>query len=301
VSILHNNRAFRMEFKEKLSTYVAEIEQAFETLLPPESARPVRIHQAMRYSLFAEGKRIRPALVLAACERFDNPRNALPAAVAVECLHTYTLIHDDLPAVDDSPLRRGRPTCHIQFDEATAILAGDALLTYAFQLLSRHYAGSSDKGIELIQVLSEASSSEHLIGGQMEDILGEQRVLEQDELNFIHINKTSALIEASLEMGAIIGGATPEQTSSIISYGRCIGLGFQIVDDILDATSDTQTLGKSVGADEASNKSTYVALHGLEKSRQYATELATKAYQICDGLDMPFLKDLAIYLNRRTN
>lgn len=290
-----------MEFKEKLSTYVAEIELAFETLLPPEGTRPARIHQAMRYSLSAGGKRIRPALVLAACERFDRSRNAIPAAVAVECLHTYTLIHDDLPAVDNSPLRRGRPTCHIQFDEATAILAGDALLTYAFQLLSRHYASPSDRGIELIRALSEASSSERLIGGQMEDILGEQRILNQEELNFIHLNKTSALIEASLEMGAIIGGASSEQIDSIKSYGRCIGLGFQIVDDILDATSDTQTLGKSVGVDEASNKFTYVALHGLKKSRQYATELANEAYKICDDLDMPFLKDLAIYLNRRTN
>ncbi len=290
-----------MEFKEKLSTYVQEIENAFETLLPAESTRPSRIHEAMRFSLSAGGKRIRPALVLAASELFGDSIKAIPAAVAVECLHTYSLIHDDLPSMDDSDLRRGRPTCHNQFDEATAVLAGDALLTYAFQLLSRHYSEPAETGLRLIQILSETAGSERLIGGQMEDILGEERSLSEDELDFIHLNKTSALIEASLEMGATIGGANHEQIEAVRSYGRCIGLGFQIVDDILDATSDSQTMGKTVGADAASNKSTYVSIHGLEKSREYATALAKEAYQICDELDAGFLKDLAMYLNLRTN
>ena len=288
-----------MEFKEKLSAYVAQVEEAFDELLPGENARPARIHSAMRYSLSAGGKRIRPALVLAAAERFDASRNAVPAAVAVECLHTYTLIHDDLPAMDNSDLRRGRPTCHVEFDEATAVLAGDALLTIAFELLSMRYAETPTVAVDLVRILSQASGSQRLIGGQMEDILGETRSLNEDELAYIHLNKTAALIEASLEMGAVIGGANPTQIESIRSYGRCIGLGFQIIDDILDATSDSNTLGKSVGADAAANKSTFVSLHGLEASRKHAASLAEQAYGICDELEMPFLKELALYLNNR--
>jgi len=288
-----------MEFKEKLTDYVAQVEAAFNGLLPSGNTRPTRIHQAMLYSLSAGGKRIRPALVLAAAEHFDPTRNATPAAVAVECLHTYTLIHDDLPAMDDSDLRRGRPTCHVEFDDATAVLAGDALLTHAFEILSTQYAGEPEIAVELVRILSQASGSQRLIGGQMEDILGETRSLNEDELAFIHLNKTAALIEASLEMGAVIGGANADQIESIREYGRCIGLGFQIVDDILDATSDESTLGKSVGADAAANKTTYVSIHGLEKSRSYAASLAEKAYRICDELGTPFLKDLALHLNER--
>lgn len=296
---MHHNRAFRMEFKEKLIDYVVRVEAAFSELLPSGSARPTRIHQAMLYSLSAGGKRIRPALVLAAAEHFDHTRNAIPAAVAVECLHTYTLIHDDLPAMDDSDLRRGRPTCHVEFDDATAVLAGDALLTLAFEILSTQYAGEPKIAVKLVKILSQASGSQRLIGGQMEDILGETRSLNEDELAFIHLNKTAALIEASLEMGAVIGGANADQIESIREYGRCIGLGFQIVDDILDATSDESTLGKSVGADAAANKTTYVSIHGLEKSRSYAASLAEKAYRICDELGTPFLKELALHLNER--
>lgn len=288
-----------MEFKEKLSAYVAQVESAFDLLLPDGNARPERIHRAMRYSLSAGGKRIRPALVLASAERFDPTCNAIPAAVAVECLHTYTLIHDDLPAMDDSDLRRGRPTCHIEFDEATAVLAGDALLTHAFELLSTQYATSPQIGLNLVQILAQASGSQRLIGGQMEDILGEERSLNEEELAYIHMNKTAALIEASLEMGAVIGGADSDQIKAIRSYGRCIGLGFQIVDDILDATSDAHTLGKQVGADAAANKSTYVSIHGIEQSRAQALALASQAYEICDRLNLPFLKDLALYLNER--
>lgn len=287
-----------MEFKEKLAVYVQEVEQAMDALVPPSSTRPVRIHEAMRFSLSAGGKRIRPALLLAARDLFGSG-SASAAAVAVECLHTYTLIHDDLPAMDDSPLRRGVPTCHIQYDEATAVLAGDALLTLSFELISTHYADEPDTGLRLTRILSETAGSRKLIGGQMEDILGEERRLNADELNFIHLNKTSALIEASLEMGAIIGKANEAQIEQLAEYGRCIGLGFQIMDDILDATSDTKTMGKSVGADEAANKSTYVSIHGLEHSRKKLNALSNTAYQICDALNAPFLKDFARYLNER--
>ncbi len=289
-----------MEFKEKLAAYVQETEQAINKLTPASSVRPKRIHEAMRYSLSAGGKRIRPALLLAAKDLFESETSAAPAAVAVECLHTYSLIHDDLPAMDDSPLRRGVPTCHIQFDEATAVLAGDALLTLSFELLSSHYAESPEIGLRLVKILSDTSGSRKLIGGQMEDILGENRQLDADELNFIHLNKTSALIEASLEMGATIGNASDSQIEQVLEFGRCIGLGFQIMDDILDATSDSKTMGKEVGADEAANKSTYVSIHGLDYSRRELNALTDRAYQICDELGAPFLKDFARYLNQRT-
>ncbi len=288
-----------MEFKEKLDTYVEQVEYGLDTHLPPASARPSRIHEAMRYSLSAGGKRIRPALVLAACELFDPEADALPAAVAVECLHTYTLIHDDLPAMDDSPLRRGVDTCHIRFDEATAVLAGDGLLTYAFELLSKRYASQPEIGLSLTRILSTTAGSKKLIGGQMEDIIGETKSL--DELEFIHLNKTSALIEASLEMGATIGRANAAQIQSIIEYGRCIGHGFQIMDDILDATSDAATMGKAVRADAAANKNTYVSIHGPKPSRAKLSALTQNACQICEALDAPFLSALAGYLNERVN
>lgn len=289
-----------MEFKEKLAAYVQEIEQALDELTPLSTTRPKRIHEAMRYSLSAGGKRIRPSLLLASKDLFDSEISANPAAVAVECLHTYTLIHDDLPAMDDSPLRRGVPTCHIQFDEATAVLAGDALLTLSFELLSNHYAETPAISNRLVQILSEAAGSQKLVGGQMEDILGENRQLDADELNFIHLNKTSALIEASLAMGATIGMASDHQIEQILDFGRSIGLGFQIMDDILDATSNSETMGKEVGTDEAANKSTYVSIHGLDYSRRKLSELTDKAYQICDDLKAPFLKEFARYLNERT-
>ena len=290
-----------MEFKDKLKTYTDRFEAAMDRLLPAADLRPERIHQAMRYSMAAGGKRIRPVLAIAANELCGGSFDPFPAAVAIECLHTYSLIHDDLPAIDDGDLRRGTPTCHVKFDEATAVLAGDALLTYAFQLLSRHYADDANLGLRLVSLLSETAGSATLIGGQVEDILGEQRQLEADDLDFIHLNKTSALIETSLKMGAITGGANDEQIDKLAAYGRCIGLGFQIIDDILDATSDTETLGKNVGSDASLHKTTYVSLHGLDASKKYAADLAAKAEILCDELGADFLKDLAVFLNNRLN
>ena len=290
-----------MEFKEKLAAFRSRIDSAIHQFTPASNTRPSRVHEAMLYSLSAGGKRIRPALVLASSELFDSQANALPAAVAVECLHTYTLIHDDLPAMDDSNLRRGVDTCHIRFDEATAILAGDALLTYAFELLATRYSSEPSLAIELIATLSETAGSQKLIGGQMEDIIGENRSISETELEYIHLNKTSALIEASLNMGAAIGGANDDARDSISEYGRCIGLGFQIMDDILDATSDSKTMGKTVGADAAANKTTYVSVHGLKESKSRLASLTNRAREICDQLDAPFLEQLATYLNKRTH
>jgi len=292
-----------MEFKEKLRAYQSEVESAVDQYLPAEGTRPSQIHEAMLYSMRAGGKRLRPVLVLAASKLFSSARNAMPAAIAVESLHTYSLIHDDLPSIDNADLRRGKATSHKQFDEATAILAGDALLTYAFQLIARHYADTPEACALLIGELGETAGSERLIGGQMEDILGEGAPLSEDTLNFIHLNKTSALIECSLVMGGIIGGANDEQIASLRAYGREIGIAFQIIDDILDATSDEKTMGKSIGSDAELDKTTYVKLHGLAKSREFAAERTQNAIDICSTLpgETDFLVGLASHLENRLN
>ncbi len=292
-----------MEFKENLQRYQDRIEKSIDSFLPSATTRPARIHEAMLYSMKAGGKRLRPVLALSACELFADSENAMPAAIALECLHTYSLIHDDLPSIDDGDLRRGKPTCHKQFDEATAVLAGDALLTYTFQLLARSYGKTPELATQLIDLIADTAGSEKLIGGQMEDILGENSQLDEEGLKFIHLNKTSALIEASLEAGARVGGATPEQLDSIRTYGRCIGLCFQVVDDILDATSDEATLGKNIGSDEALEKTTYISLYGLEKSRSIASDLSEQAIEACNQLpgDPSFLIGLVTYLSSRIN
>lgn len=256
--------------KEKLLELRERVEMGIHALIPPAETRPTRLHQAMRYSMEAGGKRIRPVLLILASELFPSKHNPLAAAVAVECLHTYTLIHDDLPAIDNSDLRRGRPACHIQFDEPTAILAGDALLTYAFQLLSHTYDNSPGLATALIRDLSQASGSQRLIGGQMEDIENEGKAAEADTLRYIHENKTAALLTAALTMGLRFGEPSHEQIDAMRKVGQHLGLAFQIIDDILDATSDAETMGKPVGNDAAADKSTYVALHGTDGARSEA-------------------------------
>lgn len=257
--------------KEKLLEIRNLVDAGIDRMLPPAAARPVRLHQAMRYSMQAGGKRIRPALVLLASELFPAQQDPLAAAVAIECLHTYSLIHDDLPAMDNSDLRRSRPSCHRQFDEATAILAGDALLTHAFQLLARVYRDAPALATALIHDLATASGSEQLIGGQMEDIQHEGQLVSPDTLQYIHENKTAALITAALTMGLRCTDPRPPQLETMRRGGRHLGLAFQIIDDILDATSDAATMGKPVGNDAAAAKSTYVALYGLSGARCEAT------------------------------
>jgi len=279
--------------KEKLEQYRARVEQGVNQLLPAAHTRPPRLHAAMRYSMEAGGKRIRPALLFAASELFPAEADPTAAAVAVECLHTYTLIHDDLPSIDDSDLRRGRPSCHAQFDEATALLAGDALLTHAFRLLSREYGKRPGLAVLLTGELAEASGSERLIGGQQEDIENEGRPIDADTLRYIHENKTAALLAASLKMGLFFGQPTDAQIALAESAGRHLGLAFQIVDDILDATSDPATMGKPVGNDAAADKSTYVALHGIEGARAEAkrhTEAAIGALEALGGDNQTLLE-----------
>lgn len=288
--------------KEKLQQVRERVEAGIDSLIPAASTRPTQLHQAMRYSMEAGGKRIRPALLILASELFPAKHDPVPAAVAIECLHTYTLIHDDLPAVDNSDLRRGRPACHKQFDEPTAILAGDSLLTYAFQLLSHRYDDPM-LSTALIRELSEASGSQHLIGGQMEDIENEGKAVEAGTLEYIHENKTAALLTAALTMGLRFGNPGKEQIDVMRRAGHHLGMAFQIIDDILDATSNAETMGKPVGNDAAADKSTYVALHGIDGARKEAKRHNKAAIQACQSIGgesallVAFIEDLGERIN----
>ncbi|MEO7412837.1 MAG: polyprenyl synthetase family protein [Opitutaceae bacterium] len=268
-----------MDFAAELKRRVEQVEQGIDLHVPPATTRPTRLHAAIRYSLEAGGKRLRPVLVLAAADLFAGQEDsAIPAAVAVECVHTYSLIHDDLPCMDNDDLRRGRPTAHKQFDEATALLAGDALLTHAFVILTTSYAARPALAHALVRELADAAGSRRLIGGQMEDLLAEKiNDATAEDLEFIHLNKTAAMIEASLVMGALVGGATETEITTLRRVGRDLGLAFQIIDDVLDATADTATLGKTAGKDLKAGKTTFVKLHGLEASRRLAREHSAAA------------------------
>lgn len=292
-----------MDFAAQLQAYIARTERGIEDLLPGADTVPGRLHAAMRYSLQAGGKRLRPVLVLAAADLFGARHDALPAAVAIECVHTYSLVHDDLPCMDNDDLRRGRPTAHRQFDEATALLAGDALLTYAFELLAARYPDVL--AASLMRELAAAAGSRELIGGQMDDLLGEKRSdLTTTDLERIHLRKTGAMIRASLALGARAGGAEqPAHLDALQRVGRHMGLAFQIVDDILDATADTATLGKTAGKDEKADKTTYVKLHGLDAARQLAaaqTEAALAPLATLPG-DTSFLAALIRQMAARTH
>lgn len=293
-----------MDFAAELSRLVTKTERGLELYLPAAAVRPERLHSAMRYSLQAGGKRLRPVLLLAAAELFEiRDDAALPAAVAIECLHTYSLIHDDLPCMDNDDLRRGRPTAHKAFDEATALLAGDALLTHAFALLGEHYHGRPSLATALVRQLSDAAGSRRLIGGQMEDLLAEKRSdVSAGDLEFIHLNKTAAMIEAALVMGGAVGGASEAQLGALRVAGHHLGLTFQIVDDILDATADSATLGKTAGKDAKANKTTFVKLYGIEPSRDFVRDhtFAARAAIVALPGDKTFLATLIESLSTRS-
>ncbi len=245
-----------------------------------------RLWDAMSYALLAGGKRVRPALVLACFKACGgvNESLAMPVAVSIECMHTYSLIHDDLPCMDDDDLRRGNPTCHKKFDEATAVLAADALQTLAFELLT-HIDTPADTRIELVRRLAIAAGAQGMVGGQMMDMAadagGVQSVLEVER---IHLHKTGALIRYSCEAGALLAGASEKELHACSRYGEAVGLLFQIADDILDATATSEDLGKSAGKDEAQNKATYVSIEGLQRARELAENLRSIALEACDGL-----------------
>jgi geranylgeranyl pyrophosphate synthase len=292
-----------MDFATQLQQLRDEAEQAIDRFVPAASTRPARLHSAMRHSLEAGGKRIRPVLVLAASDLFGRRADAAAAAVAIECLHTYSLIHDDLPALDNDDLRRGRPTCHKAFDEATAILAGDALLTHAFAVLATAYADRPALANSLVRELAAAAGSTELIGGQMEDIETERREATAEQVGYIHYGKTAALLAFALAAGGLVGGAAPAQLDSLRRLGRAVGLAFQAVDDVLDTTATAADLGKTVGKDAKSGKATLVKVLGLEGAKKRAqeyTDAATAELSQLPG-DTKFLRSLVDSLLQRRN
>jgi geranylgeranyl diphosphate synthase type II len=253
------------------------VDAALERLLPPAEARPTSIHQAMRYSVMAGGKRIRPILCLEAARTFHPDGAALTVACALEFIHTYSLIHDDLPALDNDDLRRGIPTCHKKFGEAIAILAGDGLLTLAFETLAKA-ALPPDKCVAIIQeVASAAGTRDGMVGGQVADLEAERQPATAEMLEYIHRSKTAALIRASIVTGAMSGGAGEEDLLRLRRFGELIGWAFQVTDDILDVEESSAALGKTAGKDQAQQKATYPAVFGLAKSHEFARELALRA------------------------
>ena len=260
---------------DRLAGYSQQVDAQLERILPPASGPAERLFAAMRYSVFNGGKRLRPALCFAAADAIGNSNtNTAKVAAAVEMIHAYSLIHDDLPAMDNDDLRRGKPTCHIQFDEATAILAGDALQSLAFQQLTELTDISSDSKVELLSMLATYSGCSGMAAGQAIDLAATGQTLDIDQLDTMHRHKTGALIEASVLMGAITaGGASQAQLSALRDFAHAIGLAFQVQDDILDVESSTEQLGKQQGSDAANNKSTYTSLLGLERARNQAASL----------------------------
>jgi geranylgeranyl diphosphate synthase, type II len=290
-----------------LAEYVVEqqirVEEALRRLVPPESTPPESIHKAMRYSLFAGGKRIRPILCIAAAQAVsDSPAGIESAACALELIHTYSLIHDDLPALDNDDLRRGRPTCHKVFGEAIAILAGDALLTLAFQVLAQLDCEHERKTRLIEELALAAGTVDGMIGGQVHDLEGEGQHPTAALLEAIHRAKTGALLKASLRMGAIYAGANDDQLQALSCYGEHIGLAFQIVDDVLDVEQPSEALGKTAGKDAKQQKITFPAVYGLERSRAMAEQERIAAHLALRAFDdrAERLRALADFIVRRT-
>ena len=294
-----------MTIDQYLADRASAVNAALERLLPPETQYPETIHSAMRHSVFAGGKRIRPVLFLAATEAvLPSAEGAEPAACALELVHTYSLIHDDLPALDNDDFRRGKPTCHKVYGEAMAILAGDALLTLAFQVLSDAKTMRDSNQVRLVAELATAAGTVNgMIGGQVADLEAEGKAVDGARLDYIHRSKTGALIGASVRMGGIYADADAEQLAALGRYGEHIGLAFQIVDDILDVVGTSETLGKTAGKDAVQQKATFPALYGLEASRERAHEhfqQATEALEVF-GEHALRLRQIAEKIVRRTS
>ncbi|NTV15483.1 MAG: polyprenyl synthetase family protein [Desulfobulbaceae bacterium] len=296
-----------MDLKAYLAEKKAQVEAAMAQLFPvaaglqPDLSRHL---EAMRYSLFADGKRVRPILCLAACEAVaGDSRAALPVAVALECIHTYSLIHDDLPAMDDDDLRRGRPTNHMVYGEANAILAGDGLLTFAFELLSGTATATlpADTRLEIIRVIAAGAGPLGMVGGQIIDIASEDKGIDFATLQEIHRRKTGALILAAVQAGALVGDADVEQYTALGRYGQLIGLSFQIIDDLLNVEGTTLQLGKAAGSDAERGKATYPAFFGVAETRAKANEAVQAAVESLAGFGSTAepLRQLALYIRDR--
>jgi geranylgeranyl diphosphate synthase type II len=285
-----------------LASRTEAVNAALDSFLPSEKTKPATIHKAMRYSLFAGGKRMRPAVLLAAAQACGgSEKDAMPLACAVECIHTYSLIHDDLPAMDNDDFRRGKPTNHKVFGEGIAVLAGDALLTQAFEIAAQAKGWPRYAHRDLVLEIAKASGSLQLVGGQVADLEGENKKLSVAELRYIHERKTSALLCCSVRLGGMSANCTSAQLQALTDFGYNVGLAFQVIDDILDVTQTSEQLGKTAGKDVAAQKSTYPAIVGLEKSRKIATQLTDKAFaalKIFKGRAVA-LEALAEYLLKR--
>ena len=282
--------------QDYLSKISVQVEALFDKYLPPVADQPCRLHEAMRYSMMAGGKRLRPALVQATFNMFGGKgKNVEYAMVALEMIHTFSLIHDDLPCIDNDDFRRGKPTSHKQFGEATAVMAGDALCVLAFELMGK--TGNA----HAIEVLAHLLSTYGLIGGEMIDIECEGKAVDLETVDYIHYHKTAALIEAALQVGAMLAGASDKDIQVIRQYGKSIGLAFQIVDDILDIVSTTEELGKDAGSDIEKGKATYPSIVGLDKSRERGKELYEESIRALDGLscDTEILRAMAAFIITR--
>ena len=292
-----------MNIKTYLVSRQKLVEHALDRYLPKTNTKPATLHRAMRYSLFAGGKRLRPILCLAAAEACGGKiGNALPLGCALECVHTYSLVHDDLPSMDNDDFRRGRPTCHKIFGDGIAILAGDALLTIAFEIVSKAKPTSRYDTSSLLREIAVAAGSQKLIAGQVADLEAEGKNIKRDQLQFIHENKTAAILKTSVRLGAMSANANTKKLSAITAFGQRLGLAFQIIDDILDVTQTSEILGKSAGKDVAAKKATYPAVIGLEKSRAEAGRLTRQAHNalsVFSNRDAEPLHALANYLLER--
>lgn len=285
-----------------LATRAAAVDRALDRFLPAATAKPATIHRAMRYSLFAGGKRIRPALCLAAAAAVGGDEaQALPLACAVECIHTYSLVHDDLPAMDDDDYRRGKLTSHKVFGEGIAVLAGDALLTQAFEIAARCRGWPRYSHQAIILELARAAGSLQLIAGQVADLENEGKRISAQQLRYIHERKTSALLGCSVRLGGMSANCTPAQLEALTCFGYNVGLAFQVIDDILDVTQTSEKLGKTAGKDSRAQKATYPSILGLDRSRRIAAQLTRQAFDALRGFKgkAVALEALAEFLLRR--
>ena len=290
----------RADFQSWVAAHQARFEEVLRGLLPRAEIAPQRLHEAMRYAVLDGGKRVRPLLAFAAGELAgaDTARVDI-AAAAVELIHAYSLVHDDMPCMDDDVLRRGKPTCHVQYDEATALLVGDSLQTLAFQLLAEHRLNDeAARQLEMVKLLALASGSRGMAGGQAIDLASVGKSLTLPELEFMHIHKTGALIRAAVLLGAQCGSVSVEQLDRLDHFGKLIGLAFQVVDDVLDCEADTATLGKTAGKDADNDKPTYVSLLGIQGARDMAQRLHREALETLAGFgdEAQRLRELADYI-----
>ena len=306
MSAITNSPASRaprsFDLQSFLVSRTAKVNAALDRFLPAAATRPATIHKAMRYSLFAGGKRMRPALCLAAAAACDGRETeAMPLACAVECIHTYSLIHDDLPAMDNDDFRRGKPTNHKVFGDGIAVLAGDALLTQAFEIAAQCKGWPRYPHQQIFLEIARAAGSLQLIAGQVADLEGEGRKISAQQLRYIHERKTSALLCCSVRLGGMSANGTAAQLKALTDFGYHVGLAFQVIDDILDVTQTSEQLGKTAGKDTKAQKATYPAIVGLEKSRKIAEQLTAKAFaalKVFKGKAVP-LEALAEFLLKR--